>query len=78
MQKGGPDDYSKLRTGEPYVEFTGKPRTTRVTSVEDMHELPNRKHTNEHGEYWGFHSEQVSPRLKQIHKDVTMNWKDYE
>ncbi len=38
-KNNGPDDYKKLRTGEFYVRPAGKPRTTKVTSAEDMHEL---------------------------------------
>ena len=38
-KNNGPDDYKKLRTGEFYVRPAGKPRTTKVTSADDMHEL---------------------------------------
>ena len=38
-KNNGPDNYKKLRTGEFYVRPAGKPRTTKVTSADDMHEL---------------------------------------
>lgn len=38
-KNNGPDNYKKLREGEFYVRPAGKPRTTKVTSSEDMHEL---------------------------------------
>jgi hypothetical protein len=38
-KNNGPDQYKKLRTGEFYVRPAGKPRTTKVASADDMHEL---------------------------------------
>ena len=38
-KNNGPDNYKDLRTGEFYVRPAGKPRTTKVTSADDMHEL---------------------------------------
>ncbi len=38
-KKNGPDNDKKLCTGEFYVRPEGKPRTTKVVSAEDMHDL---------------------------------------
>lgn len=38
-KNNGPDAYKKLRTGDFFVRPAGKPRTTKVTSAEDMHDL---------------------------------------
>lgn len=38
-KKNGPDNYKNLRVGEFYVRPAGKPRTTKVISADDMHDL---------------------------------------
>ena len=38
-KNNGPDDYKKLRAGELYVRPAGMPKTTKVTSADDMHDL---------------------------------------
>lgn len=38
-KNNGPDSYKKLRTGDFFVRPAGKPRTTKITSVDDMHDL---------------------------------------
>ncbi len=38
-KKNGPESERKLCTGEFYVRPEGKPRTTKVVSAEDMHDL---------------------------------------
>lgn len=38
-KKNGPDNYKTLYAGEFYVRPAGKPRTTKVVSAEEMHDL---------------------------------------
>jgi hypothetical protein len=38
-KNNGPDNFKNLRAGDFYVRPSGKPRTTKVTSVDDMQEL---------------------------------------
>ena len=38
-KKNGPDSNKNLRVGEVYTRPAGKPRTTKVTSAEEMHDL---------------------------------------
>lgn len=38
-KKNGPDSYKKLRAGDVFIRPGGKPRTTRVTSAEEMQDL---------------------------------------